>query len=202
MAIDESATTEEQRRLAALRARASAELERIETTEALEDWRTRYLGRERGELTAVLKGLGKLPGEQRKVIGQAANEVKTELDALLEARRQALVARERAAALERETLDVTLPGRAIPARPSASALADDARYLPRHGADGLPALRRAGGRDRLLQLPGAQPPAGPSRARHAGHLLDRAGADPAAHADLAEPDSHHGAYARHRCAPS
>ena len=66
MAIDESATTEEQRRLAELRERASAELERIETTEALEDWRTRYLGRERGELSAILKGLGKLPGEQRK----------------------------------------------------------------------------------------------------------------------------------------
>ena len=90
MAIDESATTEEQRRLAELRERASAELERIETTEALEDWRTRYLGRERGELSAILKGLGKLPGEQRKLIGQAANEVKVALEGQLEERRQAL----------------------------------------------------------------------------------------------------------------
>jgi phenylalanyl-tRNA synthetase alpha chain len=114
MAIDESATTEEQRRLMELRQRATAELESIETTEALEDWRTRYLGRERGELSAILKGLGKLPGEQRKLIGQAANEVKVALEGQLEEQRQVLVARERAAALERETLDVTLPGREIP----------------------------------------------------------------------------------------
>ncbi len=62
----------EERQLVAMRDRARAELEGLDTAEALEDWRTRYLGRERGELTAVLKGLGKLPGEQRKVVGQAA----------------------------------------------------------------------------------------------------------------------------------
>ena len=79
--------TNEERQLEAMRDRARAELEQLDTTEALEDWRTRYLGRERGELTAVLKGLGKLPGEQRKIVGQAANRVKVDLEALLEARR-------------------------------------------------------------------------------------------------------------------
>ncbi|MEO7002795.1 MAG: phenylalanine--tRNA ligase subunit alpha [Ktedonobacterales bacterium] len=106
--------TDEERRLAELRERASAELAIIETTDGLEEWRTRYLGRERGELTAILKGLGKLPGEQRKLVGQGANEVKAALDALLEERRAALRIREQAEALERERLDVTLPGRAIP----------------------------------------------------------------------------------------
>lgn len=108
-----TAQTEEERQLAALRERAIAELGAIETTDGLDEWRTRYLGRERGELSAILKGLGKLPGEQRKLVGQAANTVKVELERLLEERRGELRVRERAEALERETLDVTLPGRPI-----------------------------------------------------------------------------------------
>lgn len=111
MAMTETA---EERALADLQARASAELESVTATEQLEEWRTRYLGRERGELTGILKGLGKLPGEQRKIIGAAANQVKAELERLLEARSQELRAREQAEALERERLDVTLPGRPAP----------------------------------------------------------------------------------------
>ncbi len=106
--------TEEERQLEALRARAAGELAAVVTAAGLDEWRTRYLGRERGELSAILKGLGKLPGEQRKLVGQAANTVKVELERLLEERRGEVVARERAEALERETLDVTLPGRPIP----------------------------------------------------------------------------------------
>ena len=108
-----TAQTEEERRLATLRESAIAELATIETTDGLDEWYTRYLGRERGELSAILKGLGKLPGEQRKLVGQAANTVKEELARLLEERRGELRAQERTAALEREKLDVTLPGRPI-----------------------------------------------------------------------------------------
>lgn len=106
--------TAEERRLDVMRRDALAELETITDAEALEEWRARYLGRERGQLTAVLKGLGKLPGEQRKAVGQAANRVKADLEAQLEARRQALQQQERAAALARERLDVTLPGIPVP----------------------------------------------------------------------------------------
>ena len=106
--------TMEEQALARLRERAAAELASITTVDALEDWRARYLGRERGELTAILKGLGKLPGEQRKAVGQAANTVKAELEALFEARRAELRQAERSTALERERLDVTLPGRPRP----------------------------------------------------------------------------------------
>ena len=128
--------TNEERQLEAMRDRARAELERLDTTEALEDWRTRYLGRERGELTAVLKGLGKLPGEQRKIVGQAANRVKGELETLLEARRQAVQARERAEALERERVDVTLPGAATPVghvHPLSQVMRDIARTMKAMG---------------------------------------------------------------------
>jgi phenylalanyl-tRNA synthetase alpha chain len=105
---------EQEEALTALRARALAELDTIGTSEALEEWRTRYLGRERGELTAVLKGLGKLPPEQRKAIGQAANTVKVVLERQLEERAKTLHAAATAAALERERIDVTLPGRQVP----------------------------------------------------------------------------------------
>src|SRR5262249_21001877 len=64
--------------------------------------------------SAVLKGLGTLPAELRKAIGQAANTIKTELEGLLETRRQELRASEQATALEHERLDVTLPGRTHP----------------------------------------------------------------------------------------
>ena len=128
--------TNEERQLEAMRDRARDELEHLDTAEALEDWRTRYLGRERGELTAVLKGLGKLPGEQRKIVGQTANRVKGELETLLEARRQAVQARELAEALERERIDVTLPGAATPVghvHPLSQVMRDIARTMKAMG---------------------------------------------------------------------
>jgi phenylalanyl-tRNA synthetase alpha chain len=103
--------SEQELALADVRQRAVADLEQIGTTEDLEEWRTRYFGRERGEVSAILKGLGKLPPEQRKAVGQAANALKAELEGLMEARGQELRAAERLAALDRERLDVTLPGR-------------------------------------------------------------------------------------------
>jgi phenylalanyl-tRNA synthetase alpha chain len=109
-----SSQTDEEGQLADLLHRATEELGQIEDTAELEEWRTRYLGRERGEVTAVLKSLGKLPDAQRRAVGQAANTVKTQLEQLLAQRGEELRARERTAALERETLDVTLPGRPVP----------------------------------------------------------------------------------------
>ena len=75
-------------------------------TEAL---RVRYLGK-KGELTAVLRGMGALSPEERPLVGQLANEVRAEIEAALTAR----VAAEKERALEdqlaREKLDVTMPG--------------------------------------------------------------------------------------------
>jgi phenylalanyl-tRNA synthetase alpha chain len=106
--------TPEEQALAGLRERAIAAIERAERTEQLDELRSALFGRDRGELTGILRGLGKLPGEQRKVVGQAANTVKTEIEGLLEARARAVRAGERTAALERERIDVTLPGRTVP----------------------------------------------------------------------------------------
>lgn len=75
----------------------------------LEEVRVRYVGRE-GRLTAMLRGVGQLPAEQRPAVGRAANEARGAVEAALAARREELAETEGAARREKG-LDVTLPGR-------------------------------------------------------------------------------------------
>jgi phenylalanyl-tRNA synthetase alpha chain len=77
---------------------------------ALDDVRVRYLGK-KGELTALLKGLGALPAAERPAAGQAINEAKEALQAALEQRKSAFEAQALEQALQAERIDVTLPGR-------------------------------------------------------------------------------------------
>jgi phenylalanyl-tRNA synthetase alpha chain len=77
---------------------------------ALENAKARYLGKE-GSLTAMLKGLGKLSAEERPRAGARINEVKQQIEAALQARRDALQQQALNARLAAEALDVTLPGR-------------------------------------------------------------------------------------------
>src|SRR5947208_14290601 len=97
-------------RLTELRTRALTALAEAGSTDALEQWRLEYLGR-RGALNEVLRGLGSLPASERPAAGQAANALKEQLEAELTARGEALKAAELTQALERERVDVTLPGR-------------------------------------------------------------------------------------------
>ncbi len=76
----------------------------------LEDVKAAYLGSQ-GSLTALLKGLGKLPPEERKSAGAAINDAKSRIEAALAARRDDLKNARLAAQLASESLDVTLPGR-------------------------------------------------------------------------------------------
>jgi phenylalanyl-tRNA synthetase alpha chain len=101
--------------LAELQRQASGELEGCDTTTALTAWNGKYLGRQDGALTMVLRGLKDVPSDQRKIVGQRANEIKADLEARLAARRAALEAAETERALQTERLDVTLPGRTVPA---------------------------------------------------------------------------------------
>ena len=75
----------------------------------LEALRIRYLGK-KGELTAVLRGMGKLSAEERPVIGQIANEVREAIENELTARAQQQKTAALAARLAAEKLDVTVPG--------------------------------------------------------------------------------------------
>jgi len=79
----------------------------------LEDAKARYLGKD-GSLTALLKGLGKLPADERKTAGAAINVAKERIESLLAARREALKNAQLQAQLATEALDVTLPGRGSP----------------------------------------------------------------------------------------
>ena len=97
--------------LEALRQAAAERIAQAADSPALEDARVRYLGK-KGELTAILKQMGKLSAEERPVIGQLANEVRGHLEALLRERGGQLKEEETAKRLARETLDVTMPGTA------------------------------------------------------------------------------------------
>jgi phenylalanyl-tRNA synthetase alpha chain len=76
----------------------------------LEDVKATYLGSQ-GSLTTLLKGLGKLPPDERKTAGAAINAAKGRIEAALADRRDALKNAQLAAQLAAEALDVTLPGR-------------------------------------------------------------------------------------------
>jgi phenylalanyl-tRNA synthetase alpha chain len=77
----------------------------------LEQVKAKYLGKE-GSLTSLLKGLGKLSNEERPAAGAKINVVKQQIEAELQARRDALQHAKLAQKLAAESLDVTLPGRA------------------------------------------------------------------------------------------
>jgi phenylalanyl-tRNA synthetase alpha chain len=78
--------------------------------DALEQVKARYLGKA-GQITELLKGLGKLPPEEKKTAGAAINRAKEAVEAALNARREAIKLAALEARLAEEALDVTLPGR-------------------------------------------------------------------------------------------
>src|SRR5215813_9144280 len=97
-------------RLRAIEQQFAADRVRVEDRKSLEDVRNRYLSRKSGLLTLELQSLGKLPKEQRAEFGRVGNEIKLKIETSLEALQRAIDQRETQAALQREALDVTLPG--------------------------------------------------------------------------------------------
>ena len=80
--------------------------------EELEALRVQYLGK-KGELTAVLKQMGKLSPEERPIMGQAANEVRSALEKAIEDGRKKLAAAKLEKQLRDEAVDVTIPGKEV-----------------------------------------------------------------------------------------
>ena len=95
--------------LQALRDASRAAIDNAVDMESLEALRVRYLGK-KGELTAILKQMGKLDAAERPVIGQLANQIRAELEAELDSRRAALAEKLLEKKMQAETLDVTVPG--------------------------------------------------------------------------------------------
>jgi phenylalanyl-tRNA synthetase alpha chain len=98
----------------ALRDRFRAALAAAADASALQGLRDRFLGRRSGELTALLKALSGLGDEVRRRSGRELNALKQEIEEDLEEARRAQEARAREDRLERERLDVSLPGRLPP----------------------------------------------------------------------------------------
>lgn len=90
---------------------AKNELSACTEIKSLSDLRIKYLGK-KGELTAILKQMGKLSAEERPVIGQLANKVRADIEEALEEKLTALKSSEQAARIAAESIDITLPGKA------------------------------------------------------------------------------------------
>ncbi len=98
--------------LAQIKQQAMEALQQAQTPAQLEELRVRFLGK-KGELTAVLKQMGKLSPEERPVMGQLANAVRAEIEEMLEKQKAAAHAAALEAKLASEALDVTIPGKPV-----------------------------------------------------------------------------------------
>ena len=85
-----------------------------DSPESVEALRVRYLGK-KGELTAILRQMGKLSPEERPVMGQLANQLRSEIEEAIELRKTMLGKVMLEKKLEAEAVDVTLPGVEQPA---------------------------------------------------------------------------------------
>lgn len=92
-----------------IKASVEAALNDAATLDALEEIRIKYMGK-KGELTAVLKGMGKLTPEERPVIGALANEIRQNLENEIDSKKTAIETKLEAEKLESEVIDITMPG--------------------------------------------------------------------------------------------
>ena len=99
--------------LEAILAEALEAVEKASEIAHLEDVRVNYLGK-KGEITSLLKSLGKMDPEERKTAGQVINQAKQQVQEKINAKREALQEKALAEKLAKETIDVTLPGRTQP----------------------------------------------------------------------------------------
>ncbi|MDR2431954.1 MAG: phenylalanine--tRNA ligase subunit alpha [Candidatus Margulisbacteria bacterium] len=103
-----------QNKLKELQTTALASISQTDSIKSLEELRIKYLGK-KGELTAALSGLGNLSSTERPLIGKIGNEVKSAITAALDKRLAALENAELQKKLSADVIDITLPGRRIPA---------------------------------------------------------------------------------------
>lgn len=99
-----------EQQLKELRESAVVELAKADSLEMLNDLRVKYLGK-KGSLTSILRGMGALSAEERPRIGQIVNEIRAELESVIEAKGAELKEAELTKRLASERIDVTLPGR-------------------------------------------------------------------------------------------
>ena len=95
-----------------IRKEAGSVIDQAESLEILNDIRVKFLGK-KGKLTEILRGMGALSAEERPLIGQVANEVRSFIDEALDQKLAIVKEQEKILKLQTEKIDVTLPGRPI-----------------------------------------------------------------------------------------
>ena len=93
-----------------LKEKALADLEAAASSQELQDLKVKYLGR-KGPMTEILRGMGKVPAEERPKIGEIVNQVKQTLEQCLKDRTEILRAEALKAKIANDKVDITLPGR-------------------------------------------------------------------------------------------
>ena len=99
-----------QEKLLNLQETALSEIKDMQSIEQVESLRVKYLGK-KGEITAILKEMGKLSAEERPVIGKVANEVREAINDAISAKKEELKNIEKQRKLAEEVLDVTMPAK-------------------------------------------------------------------------------------------
>ena len=96
--------------LISLKERALSEIKQSSSMEELDSLRIKYSGK-KGELTAILKGMGKLSAEERPEMGKIANEVREAIETAISETREEIKKIELEKRLAEEVIDVTMPGK-------------------------------------------------------------------------------------------
>ncbi|MCI9273965.1 MAG: phenylalanine--tRNA ligase subunit alpha [Clostridiales bacterium] len=118
------------KQLEGIRDKAVRALSEAKLQQDIESLRVKFLGK-KGELTSILKQMGKLSAEDRPVIGQMANDVRSFIESNIEKRVSELKSEETRRRLQEETLDVTLPGarRPIGSKHPLSIVLDEVKEI-------------------------------------------------------------------------
>ena len=99
-----------QEKLLNLQETSLSEIKDMQSIEQVESLRVKYLGK-KGEITAILKEMGKLSAEERPVIGKVANEVREAINDAISTKKEELKNIEKQRKLAEEVLDVTMPAK-------------------------------------------------------------------------------------------
>ena len=99
-----------QEKLLNLQETALSEIKDMQIIEQVESLRVKYLGK-KGEITSILKEMGKLSAEERPVIGKVANEVREAINDAISTKKEELKNIEKQRKLAEEVLDVTMPAK-------------------------------------------------------------------------------------------
>ena len=117
-------------KLIELKNNALEEIKNSTKIEEIEDLRVKYLGK-KGEVTSILKEMGKLSAEERPLIGKIANEVREEIEAIIKDMKEEIKKIEINKKLELEAIDVTMPSKEfkVGKKHPINQIMDDLKYI-------------------------------------------------------------------------